>query len=664
MKGLAAIRRHPYLVALVIVVLIGLWFRAPRVGGSMPYFYHPDEANHFYRSVRMLQTNDYHPYYFLKPTLCFYIRLPAIAGGFLWSAREGEIREIDEIVRRDENDPAGILWTASHPRIVMWARSVGTLFSLVMILATYGIARRVVASPWPAVLAALLVAYAPFLITESSTIAVDALMAAFCLLCVWLSLRVMEDPTAGRAALAGLAAGLAVTSKYNGLPIVAVPLLACTLSGRCNLRAVTAALSFSAVGFLIGTPYSLLAVSDFLNGMAQEIVHYGILGHGNATVEPGWPHAQRFLARMSRAGGGFALTYVGIAGAGILLATRWRAALVILAFPAGYLALMLSQRVFAFSNMMVMPPFFAIAAACAVQLVLQYRNRLPRAAGLALAPACVFVMAAQPVLRSLEERRVVLTPESRHDASAWLLEQTEPVVETIIATELRLPQANYGAPGVSAARTEELTDPVRLFLEGYDRVVVGPEFDHVPGGREARTLMQVHRLFEGETFPQPIPRDPQVTVFELPPLLANARPVRARVESEVRYEAAEGVVRSRVARLPLDVTAGAMSTSGPPAGSGGARGGALTLTLELTTPWESQSCRLELPGWQSPDLCAGLTPGQAASRTVEAPAAALAGQDHVWVVVGQVGRDRERAPDGSRQRIGLRVTALTISPAA
>ena len=308
MSRLAAVRRHPHLVALAVVVLIGLWLRAPRVAEGMPYFYHPDEANHFYRTVRMLQTNDYHPYYFLKPTLCFYIRMPAIAGGFLWSAREGEITRIEQIIRRDENDPNGILWTASHPRIVMWARAVGTVFSLLMILATYGITRRVVASPWPAVLAALLVACVPFLITESSRVAVDTLMAAFCLLCVWLSLRVMENPTASRAALAGLAAGLAVTSKYNALPIVAAPLLACVLSGRCNLRAVTAVLGFSVVGFLIGTPYALLAVSDFLNGMAQEIVHYGIRGHGSATVEPGWPHAQRYLGWMMGPGGGVALT--------------------------------------------------------------------------------------------------------------------------------------------------------------------------------------------------------------------------------------------------------------------------------------------------------------------------------------------------------------------
>ena len=31
MSPLAAVRRHPHLVALAVVVLIGLWFRAPRI---------------------------------------------------------------------------------------------------------------------------------------------------------------------------------------------------------------------------------------------------------------------------------------------------------------------------------------------------------------------------------------------------------------------------------------------------------------------------------------------------------------------------------------------------------------------------------------------------------------------------------------------------------
>ena len=252
----------------------------------------------------MVQLNDYHPHYFLKPSLHFYLRMPAVAGGFLWSARAGEMRSVHEIVTTDPNVPDGIARTASHPRIVMWARSVTLPFSLLLILATAGIASRFVANRSLAVVAAALVACAPPLIQDSEKIGVDTLMAAMCLVTAWLSLRVLERPTLGRMALAGLAAGLAVSSKYNAMPIVVVPLLACLLSGRFSPSMLTAALGLPAVGFFAGTPYGLFYPADLLNGMAQEIVHYGILGHDNATVEPGWPHAVGFLPSVVKQCGG------------------------------------------------------------------------------------------------------------------------------------------------------------------------------------------------------------------------------------------------------------------------------------------------------------------------------------------------------------------------
>ena len=197
MSPLAAVRRHPHLVALAVVVLIGLWLRAPRIGAGMPYFYHPDEANHFYRTVRMLQTNDYHPYYFLKPTLCFYIRMPAIAGGFLWSAREGEIRRLDEIVRRDENDPTGILWTASHPA----HRHVGAVGRhVIQPRDDPGDVRHNPACRGVAVAGGARGAAGGVCPVPDSRVVDNCRRhpdAAFCLLCVWLSLRVMEERRPG-----------------------------------------------------------------------------------------------------------------------------------------------------------------------------------------------------------------------------------------------------------------------------------------------------------------------------------------------------------------------------------------------------------------------------------------------------------------------------------
>ena len=650
--------RQSQVLALGAVLVVGLWLRAPQIGADLPYLYDPDEATHFNRLVQMVQLDDYHPHYFLKPSLHFYLRMPAVAGGFLWSARAGEMRSVHEIVTTDPNVPDGIARTASHPRIVMWARSVTLPFSLLLILATAGIASRFVANRSLAVVAAALVACAPPLIQDSEKIGVDTLMAAMCLVTAWLSLRVLERPTLGRAALAGLAAGLAVSSKYNAMPIVVVPLLACLLSGRFSPSMLTAALGLPAVGFFAGTPYGLFYPADLLNGMAQEIVHYGILGHANATVEPGWPHAVGFLRRLANSVVGVPVTLAGIAGAALLpIAGRnRRAAIVMLAFPMAFAVLMFNQRIAYFRNMLVLIPFFAVAAAWAAERLAKHVSRpswMP-SGGRAVIPVLVFVLLAQPAVMAINLWRETGTaPESRHLVSAWLAEAANPETETAIDGKLQLPASDYRTTGITVARTDQLTDPRRLFLDGYDRVVVGPNFEPPA---HTTDLMQVHRVFQGTPYPQPIPRNPQVTVFALPPVLANTRPIRALVEREPRYEAAEGVVRSRVARLPLDPTMVAASAGA------GAGGGDVTLTLDLITPWASQSCRLELPRWQSPELCADLPPGQWETRSVTVPTDALAGQSWLWIVVRRVHVD----PDSTRERrlrLGMVVDALTVSPA-
>ena len=86
---------------------------------------------------------------------------------------------------------------------------------------------------------------------------------------------------------AGLAAGLAFSTKYNALPIVALPLIVCLISGRRSAGATLLALSMAVVGFLLGTPYAVLDLPRFLNDMAFETWHYGTAGHGAAPASPG-----------------------------------------------------------------------------------------------------------------------------------------------------------------------------------------------------------------------------------------------------------------------------------------------------------------------------------------------------------------------------------------
>ena len=140
---------------LVAVVVFGLWLRYPMIGNGMPYIYDVDEGHHYNRLVEMVKEGELNPRYFRKPSLHFYLRMPAVAGGFLWSATEGELESIEDIVTRDPFGRGGWARAASHPSIVMWTRSVTTVLSLLIIVVTYLLAAHLVQSRWMGVGAAL-----------------------------------------------------------------------------------------------------------------------------------------------------------------------------------------------------------------------------------------------------------------------------------------------------------------------------------------------------------------------------------------------------------------------------------------------------------------------------------------------------------------------------
>ncbi len=643
--------RHPA-VWIALALAVGFALRAPQVGAHLPYLYDHDEAPILNRLLGMVQEGRYNPEYFRYPSLTFYLRMPAVAAGFLHAAQAGEIGSIGEVVTANHSVRGEVARTVSHPRIVIWARSVSTIFSVLLILLTYLIARRV-APPWAAGVAALLVAITPPLIEDSEKVGVDTLMAAMCLLTVWLSLRVMEQPTVARAALAGLAAGLAVSSKYNAAPVVLVPVLAVFLSGRWSAGALAAALGLPVVGFVAGTPYAVTNLPGFLDALAYQVNYYAIRGFGTATVEPGWPHAERFLEWMFRQASGVAVTVGGLAGALLLPLSRRRTGSLILILPAVFGLYMLNQRIAFFRNMFLLLPFFAIATSWLIERVAHHLSRqpwLPRRAGAWLGPGLVVLLAAQPALGAFDLwHSTRIRPESRRLVSTWLAENTAPEVETAIAADLQLPWPDYSLPGVTSFRSDQLADPVELFLNGFDRIVVGP-FTERRLSEAARSLPRVHQVFPGVLEAWETLRDPQVTIYDLPLTLARAAEVRARVSGDPRYLVTDGAVRTRLARLVIDTEEMTEAV-----------GGDRKLTLDLRTPWSSQSCRLELSGWQSADLCAGLQPNVWMARSVELPTEASAAEDSLWIAVTHVRRDPNAPRERGDQRLGLEVAVQTVS---
>ena len=123
-----------------IAMLLAVIIRVTFIGTALPYFHDEDEAHHFNRTLRMVQSGDFDPHYYHKPSLHFYLRIPAIALGFFNEVREGRMTSIKEAQTSDPFGVAGYAFSASNPGLVKWARSVSTILSGVSVFLVFLIA--------------------------------------------------------------------------------------------------------------------------------------------------------------------------------------------------------------------------------------------------------------------------------------------------------------------------------------------------------------------------------------------------------------------------------------------------------------------------------------------------------------------------------------------
>ncbi len=108
----------------------------------------------------------------------------------------------------------------------------------------------------------------------------DVMVGLMVTLALLFSLLMFQQREAKWYLLAGLCAGLAGATKYNGAIAVLIPLTAHVLAttwgewGWLNGRLLLMVGGFAA-GFLGGNPFALGNMPDFLNGLALVLHHYG-----------------------------------------------------------------------------------------------------------------------------------------------------------------------------------------------------------------------------------------------------------------------------------------------------------------------------------------------------------------------------------------------------
>ena len=272
---------------LVAILGLGAMLRLYPVWFGLPYLNaRPDETVALGHAVAVMR-GDLNPHFFHWPSLTFY----------LFAAVFTAISDVYGAVV-----PSGVLSDAGY---FIVARIVVALAGTATIAVLFHLGRRM-ADAWTGLAAATFLAVAILHVRESHFAMTDVLMTLFVTGSLALLVRALDDtdgsPAASRwFAAAGLAGGLAASTKYSAAAVIAamaaVQLAWFVRSPRrvADLSAWAPSVIFIAAfvcGFLVATPYAILDSPAFATDLRFDFTH---LSAGHAVdVGRGWLYHLRY----------------------------------------------------------------------------------------------------------------------------------------------------------------------------------------------------------------------------------------------------------------------------------------------------------------------------------------------------------------------------------
>lgn len=285
------------------------------------------------------------------------------------------------------------------------------------------VAARALVPARTALVAAALLAVA-FLHARDSHFGVTDVPMTFMVLLAFTAIvtRPLDRAHWWNVAIAALLCGLAASTKYNAIVIVA-PLAVVLVRERSAPWMFAAAAMLVMAGFLVGTPYALLTPDKFYGAFAGEQSH---LATGHGTDEGlGWIHHLTFSLRY-----GLGPIFLGtaIAGAVWLAWSDWRRAALVLAFPVSYYVAIGSGRTVFMRYMIPMVPFMALLAAVAISVISEAVGGRMRLRASPVLVACVLTMCVgyDSAMRAIGLDRLLVQRDSRAIAADVVRERYFP----------------------------------------------------------------------------------------------------------------------------------------------------------------------------------------------------------------------------------------------
>jgi hypothetical protein len=392
----------------LIAVAVRLW----GLGFGLPYIIaRPDETEMAGPAVGFL-SGDLRPPYFEWPTLFTYVTAFLYVVYFYLTRPFTGYATLAAFAESRRQNVAPFLYIT---------RSLSALMGVLTVYWVYAICRRLF-DETIALVAALFLALSFLHVRDSHFGVADVAMTSLVMLAALAILRWRDTGIRLHAAEGGLIAGLAGSTKYNGLGMCVPFIIALVERAVDDYRArseryarrrfTLALLAFSvaiAIGFFGASPYILIDWSRFtiaINGVAAHLAE----GHG-VMLGRGWSY---YAHVMLPAAIGWPMFVAGTAGVVLLLTTRFRDAAVLFAFPiAYYLVAGRGYTVFARYIIPVLP-FLCIAAAWSVVTTVRVlaKGASPAVRG-ALIAAVAIAVVAPTARKTLELDRLLATTDNR-----------------------------------------------------------------------------------------------------------------------------------------------------------------------------------------------------------------------------------------------------------
>jgi 4-amino-4-deoxy-L-arabinose transferase-like glycosyltransferase len=444
--------------ALLVAVALRLW----GIDYDLPYIYHADEPVPVDISLRMLKTGDLNPHFFHWPSLLVYINLLAYIPYYLLGKLLGTFNTPQDIPALIELTLGAVY--APAPGLVLLGRIITASFGLGAVLLCFLIGRQLTGKAWAGGLAAFMMAVSPAGVAHSRYITSDMLVVFFNLASFFGSVLIFQQGKTRHYILAGVCAGLAASSKYNGA-LIAIPLMAAHFlrHGRHGFkeRNLYLALILSGLAFLITTPFAVLDAPKFITDLAFDSRHYA---SGHAGMEG--DTLRWYLNYLWRTTGLIGILAVLEILRGVY--ARSKPTLLLSVFPVTYF-LFISRYVVRNDRtaLPLMPFLFLLSAALVVHLWGR-ANASPsrlwaRALSIALAGLTIAALIL-PASLTLRETRQLTVVNSRETARIWIQDNLPPGAQ------------------VAIERYTPFVDPTRFSAYGVSRMIDNPPEWYVANG--------------------------------------------------------------------------------------------------------------------------------------------------------------------------------------